>query len=399
MKKILIVIHDMRIGGAQKSLLSFLECLEGHEKRKDYEIHLLPLRPEGEFLNQLPASVILEKPGHALCWMSVPLGARLLKEHFSLRGVLGEGLWLLRKAMKLFSKGLNGTQKLWQNWKPIVPAHGESYDVAVAYMDGVSSYYVMDKVKAGKKVLWLHSDYQKQGYNADFDAPYYAGCDCAVTVSEECRETLRQAHPTQADKLQILGNISSAALVLKRSQEQPCAEFSDYAGLKLVTVGRLHEQKGIDLAVEAARVLMERGAEFRWLVVGEGGERSRLEALISRYDLEDRFRLVGARDNPYTFMRACDIIVQPSRVEGKSIVLDEAKMLCKPAVVTCYPTVADSIRHGETGWITEMTGPALAEGILRLHQDDTLREAIISRLEKLPKGNEELVDEYIRVMF
>ena len=73
MKKILIVIHDMRIGGAQKSLLSFLECLEGHENRRDYEIHLLPLNPKGEFLAQMPERVILEEPGWVLRGMSMPL--------------------------------------------------------------------------------------------------------------------------------------------------------------------------------------------------------------------------------------------------------------------------------------------------------------------------------------
>ena len=399
MKKILIVIHDMRIGGAQKSLLSFLECLEGHENRRDYEIHLLPLNPRGEFLAQMPERVILEEPGWVLRWMSMPLSKTLLNKYFSLRGMFGEGLWLLRKALKLFPKRLNGTQRLWQNWRYLIPARQEAYDVAVAYMDGVSSFYVMDKVQAAKKVLWLHSDYQKQGYDAVFDAPYYAGCSCAVTVSEECRATLRRAHPTQADKMQVLENISSAALVMHRSQERPCDEFVGYSGLKLVTVGRLHEQKGIDLAVEAARVLKEKGMEFRWLAVGEGSERARLEALISRYGLEDRFILVGAQENPYTFMRACDILVQPSRVEGKSIVLDEAKMLCKPIVVTRYPTVGDSILHGETGWVTDMTGPALAGGILHMHKDAALRASIISRLEQLPKGNESLVNEYIRVMF
>ena len=199
--------------------------------------------------------------------------------------------------------------------------------------------------------------------------------------------------------MHVLENISSAALVTHRSQERPCDEFAGYSGLKLVTVGRLHEQKGIDLAVEAARVLKEMGTEFRWLAVGEGGERARLEALISRYGLDDRFILVGAQENPYTFMRACDILVQPSRVEGKSIVLDEAKMLCKPIVVTRYPTVGDSILHGETGWVTDMTGPALAEGIWHMHKETTLREAIVSRLEQMPKGNEGLVNEYIRVMF
>lgn len=399
MKKILIVIHDMRIGGAQKSLLSFLQCLEADARRAEYEIHLLPLRPEGAFLAQLPPSVIVEMPPRPLRWMGSHLNAALVLKHFSLRGLMGEGLWLLRKMLKCLPKELNAVQKLWHSWHRLIPVCKERYDAAIAYMDGVSCYYVMDKVQAAKKVLWLHSDYQKQGYDAAFDKPYYAGCSCAVTVSEECRETLKRAHGDQAEKMYVLENLSSASLVIQRSQAADCEQFAGYSGLKLVTVGRLHEQKGIDLAVEAANVLMKRGIDFRWLVAGEGSERGRLEAMISRYGLDERFILAGAQSNPYPFMRACDILVQPSRVEGKSIVLDEAKMLCKPIVVTRYPTVNDSICHGETGWITELSALAVAEGILKMAHDTALRQKVISRLEQMPKGNEGMVGEYIRVMF
>ncbi len=399
MKKILIVIHDMRIGGAQKSLLSFLQCLEAHESRTAYELHLLLLNPVGEFLAQLPESVILEEPGRALRWMGMHLSPTLVLKHFSLRGLIGEGLWMLRKALQRFPKGLNATQKLWHSWKRLIPERDGDYDVAIAYIDGVSSYYTMDKVFAKKKVLWLHSDYQKQGYEPGFDRLYYECCHGIITVSEECRETLRRAHPEQAEKMQVLENISSSAMVGLRSREGSCPEFAAAKGLKLLTVGRLHEQKGIDIAVEAAKCLRDAGADFLWLAVGEGSERPKLDALIARYGLENHFKLVGARENPYIYMRECDILVQPSRIEGRSIVLDEAKMLEKPIVVTNYPTVGDAVEHGVTGWVTDMTGPAIAEGILRLQGDAELREAIVKRLAVLPKGNEAVVAEYIKTMF
>ena len=168
--------------------------------------------------------------------------------------------------------------------------------------------------------------------------------------------------------------------------------------MKLLTVGRLHPQKGIDLAVEAARILREKGVEFLWLVAGDGSERPKLQRKIDQYGLGDYFRLIGSRSNPYAYMRACDILVQPSRVEGKSIVLDEAKILCKPIVSTSYTTVGDAIEHGVTGWITEMNGEALAEGIARMIRDHELRSSLSAQLQHLPKGNDAELKRYVQLM-
>jgi len=399
MKKILIVIHDMRIGGAQKSLLSFLQCLEEDASRADYEIHLLPLRPEGEFLAQLPPSVILVEPNRALRWMGSHLNAALVLKHFSLRGMIGEGLWLLRKLLKRFPKELNDAQKLWRSWKRLIPACGECYDAAIAYMDGVSGYYVVDKVKAGRKVLWLHNDYEKVRYAPAFDAPYYAAADQLITISDECLESLRRHHPEQSGKMAVLPNMTSYQMLKSRSEEGDCPEYKGTIGLKLLTVGRLNAQKGIDLAIRAAELLRAEGVDFTWLVAGEGGERESLEKQLKEARLGNHFQLIGARMNPYAYMRECDILVQSSRYEGKSIVLDEAKMLCKPIVATDYSTVRDAVTHGETGLIVEMTPEGIAGGIRTLRQDDKLRARLVDTLQAMPKGNTEALQQYIDLMF
>lgn len=399
MKKILIVIHNMGIGGAQKSLLSFLQCLAAEKRRQEYDIHVMPLDPTGEFLAQVPECFTVKLPENVLRWMGTAMNRDLLLKHFSLRGLVGKCVWLLRKRLGKFPNGLNTPQRIWYSWKTMIPSCEEQYDVAIAYMDGTPAYYVMDKVRAKKKVLWVHNDYEKVLYDVVFDEPYYDRSDVVVTISQECSDALVRMHGAQKEKICILENITSPAQVLEKSREGHCTEFDGDVGLRLLTVGRLHTQKGIDMAVEAAKRLKSAGMKYTWLVVGEGGERRLLEDMIQTADVADCFHLVGARNNPYSYMRECDILVQSSRYEGKSIVLDEAKILCKPIVVTDYSTVHDAIVHGETGWIVSMSGEAIAEGIQHLNAHPEHLHKIVVNLQQLPKGNEPLVGDYIKTMF
>ena len=109
--------------------------------------------------------------------------------------------------------------------------------------------------------------------------------------------------------------------------------------------------------------------------------------------------LLGSRENPYPYMKQCDILVQPSRVEGKSIVLDEAKILEKPIVATKYTSVVDSLTHGVTGWIVDMTPEAVARGIADLRQNPQLCQKLRDNLQALPKEDTALLDRYVKIMF
>lgn len=399
MKKILIVIHDMKIGGAQKSLLSFLKGLYESGRADAYEIHLLVSRPGGEFRKGIPAQVKILEPSPELYWLGAPLGLELLRKHFSLRGLTGEIRWILKKRFGRFPEHWNDAQKMWDCWKDLIPAQPEDYDVAVAYIDGYPNYYVMDKVTAKRKVLWFHSEYQKHGYSPEFDAPYMDACDAMVTISEKCRDCLSEAFPEYRDKMHVLENITLSSDVTARSQMDGAEEFDGFSGLKLLTVGRLHPLKGADLAVEAAKALKEAGVSFRWLMVGDGSERERLREMIGNFGLEDCVFLLGSRENPYPYMARCDILVQPSRVEGRSIVLDEAKLLSKPIVVTNYATVRDAVVHGETGWIVEISGQGICDGIRTVAENTALREHMVACVQALHRGNEEEVTRYVEIMF
>lgn len=153
MKRILIVIQDMESGGGQKSLLSFLKCLENSGKVEQYQIDLIVAKPTGIFYAQIPNSIHLCSTPKELMWLGSPLGDRVLKNSFSIKGFCGKAKWIIGKRIKLFSSDLNEEQKLWTCWKKLIPQNKNRYDIAISYMNGFPNYYVMDKVCAQKKVF------------------------------------------------------------------------------------------------------------------------------------------------------------------------------------------------------------------------------------------------------
>ncbi len=399
MKKILIVIHDMRIGGAQKSLLSFLQSLSASEAGKKYAVDLMVIDPTGPFMQEMPENVRILPPPAELRWAGTALSRSLIQKYFTWRSFFGELGWLVKKRLGKFPKALNLQQKLWLCWERRIPPLEDSYDTVISYMDGIPNYYAVDKVSANKKILWIHSEYQKQGYDARYDCPYFEKAHGIITISESCRQCILQEFPGMENKVYVLENITSHKAVTEKSIAGLCPEFQNADGLKLLTVGRLNPQKGIDLAVQAAAILKQREIPFLWLVAGDGPEYDSLCRLIEDEGLQEQFRLLGSRENPYVYMKACDILVQPSRVEGKSIVLDEAKILEKAIVATNYTTVADSLVHGQTGWVVDMTPQGLAQGILHLWQNPELCGALRENLRALPNSEHILLQRYIDIMF
>ena len=182
----------------------------------------------------------------------------------------------------------------------------------------------------------------------------------------EASAVIREAFPEFADKTVCLENLTSGQLVKSLAGETAPNEYLDHENSTIiVSVGRLSHIKGYDMAIDAAAILKNRNIPFRWYVVGEGSERAALTKQIQERGLEGQFYLLGLKTNPYPYMKFADILVQSSRYEGKSVVLDEAKILGKRIVVTNYNSAKDQITHGVTGLIAEMSPEGIAEQIER----------------------------------
>lgn len=386
MKKILFVIYSLGYGGAERSLVNLLQ-----ELPKDaYEIDLLLFRKQGAFLQQLPENVrVLDTPAE-LAGLYAPVFRAGKQMVTKVTGtVCGKISRRKKKAAAAFR---------WKHFygKKIQNLPGR-YDVAVAYVGAEVMYFVRDKVRADRKVVWIHNDYRTAGYSKIDDAPYMADMDAIVSVSEECVEVLRQEFHEYRGKMRYIANITSSKVIRAQAELFQPEEYGGSA-CNILSVGRLWPQKGFDMAIEAAKILKDKGFEFRWFVVGDGYLRKNLQKQIRNAGLEEEFILLGTRNNPYPYIRNCTILAQTSRYEGKSVVLDEGKILCAPIVNTAYPTAADQILDGKEGLIVEMSPQGIADGIAELLTNPQRRSDFKQYLSEREYGNQQEVEKYCQVL-
>ena len=145
-------------------------------------------------------------------------------------------------------------------------------------------------------------------------------------------------------------------------------------------------------------VLLENGVDFKWFAIGKGELKDKIEEKISRYGLQEKFILLGEKSNPYPYIKNCDIYVQPSNYEGKSIAIDEAKAFAKPIVATKFTTVFDQLSDGETALLAEINAQSVAEKITQLINDESLCKKLSDTLARTHKGNEEELEKFYKLL-
>ena len=150
--------------------------------------------------------------------------------------------------------------------------------------------------------------------------------------------------------------------------------FFSENGIHLVSCGRLAYQKGFDIAIEACSKVVQAGyPNLHWYILGIGNQKKELEQKIKEFYLEEHFHLIGSRNNPFPYMKAADLYVQPSRSEGYSLSVLEARVLACPTVAT-YAAAGEQMVDGVTGTLCDATADSIAEGILKHLSDSKLSE-------------------------
>jgi len=208
---------------------------------------------------------------------------------------------------------------------------------------------------------------------------------------------LKEEFPEFEKKIYCIANITSSEMVKNMAKNYFPAEYEGER-CNILSIGRLSNQKGFDMAVDAAALLKEKGFNFKWHIIGEGELRESLEKKIKDLSLEKNVLLLGTRSNPYPYIKNCSILVQSSRYEGKSVVLDEAKILATPIVVTSYLTVWDQIKDGKEGIITDISADGIANGIITMLTNDHIYKDIRDYLTSQQYGNVDEIKKYISLL-
>lgn len=349
-RKILFVINTLSRAGAEKALLELLRKLNPEEN----DISLLILMGQGELASEIPEYVhICNKE---VCDESVLTATgrwhmigTILKAMFSYGTIIRRLPFLVRQCIAMLSqKEVSLDKLLWPILADGTTRLKEEYDLAVAFLEGGSAYYVADHVRARKKVAFLHIDYKKAGYNRQIDGSCYLKFDRIFTVSEEIQEPFYEIYPELRGQLQVFRNILDTQTILQRAKE-PGGFPDDFSGIRILSVGRLNTQKAFEYSIDAMKLLKDSGVNARWYVLGEGNRRAFLKKRIHQNGLDRDFILVGAVENPYPWFAQTDLYVHCSRYEGKSIAIQEAQLLGCAMLVSDYSSNRSQVTDGVDG--------------------------------------------------
>ena len=399
-KKIFINIHYLEIGGAERALLGLLSALDP----KKVDIDLFVNQHTGEFMSLVPDYVNLLPEISKYTCIERPIKDIVKEGHL---GIALRRLWVKymhRQYLKTLtveerkndSSVFQYVADAVESALPSLEYFGE-YDLAISFLQPHN--IVLHKVKARKKICWIHTDYSTIHVNHDKELPIWSGFDYVVSISDDCTKAFLQTFPEVKDKIVLIENILSPLFVKQQAELDDLSEEmpDERGGVKILTIGRFSPPKKIEGIPHICAEMEQMGVNFKWYVIGYGPD-DEIQAALDRYQMRHRMVLLGKKINPYPYIKACDIYVQPSIYEGKSVTVREAQMLYKPVVITDYPTAKSQITSGIDGVIVPLDGAETAKGIVAVIKNTELRDRIINYLKSHDYGNEVEVEKINRLM-
>ncbi len=363
-KQLLFVIDSLGSGGAEKSLISLLPLIDYTR----FIVDLVIFDRGGVYEKYLPREVNI-------------FDYQLYQKNLwgQIKKVLCHAL--LSPQLRL-NKKRHGAEIHWRTMYRFYHDFPGEYDAAIAYQQGVPTFFVATKVNAKKKLAWINADIFAAGYDLEYCRQFYEQMDFIVAVSNKLQNLLCTKTPWMMDRLTCVYDIINPDVIVSLAKKTVQDMTISRGEMAIVTVGRLTRPKNYILAVNAARILKDKGLKFKWFFVGEGEMRRAIEMRIKDNGLQNEVILLGFKENPYPYMAKADVYVQTSTFEGFGLTIAEAKILHRPVVSTDFDIVHDQITDGQNGLIAEMTPESVAEKILKLLYGDSLRSKIIHNLEK-----------------
>lgn len=370
--KILFVVNNFNFGGPQKSLLNLLYELED----SNVDVDLMILNQQDTLVKYLPKYVHVKKVSNKFSLLMLDksnLISSALQNWRSPVLILKAFLFAIRSKLNL-QDNTKEKQRFWikNKWKS--KSNSEYYDYAIGVSGGHSVYFIHDYVRANKKIGWIRTDYRVLKRNHDIDKWYFDRISGMLAVSKMCADIFENI-------FNIKPHVFYNSLPIKLYENIPDEKIEINKNvLNLATICRLDYGKGLDLLIDSAKILKEREIKFKWYVVGNGKLKNWLDEVIKNNNLIDEVIPLGFKFNTGSIVKKVDILVHPSRFEGKSNAIDEALYYTTPVVATNFETVYEQIRDGENSFIVEMDSTSIAEKIEILNNNRKLLDDIKQRL-------------------
>lgn len=392
--RVLINMHYMELGGAERALLGLLNALDTDK----VDVDLFLNQHTGEFMPLIPDKINLLPERRGYNAIERPM-KQVVKE-----GQLGVfyGRLKARRQHRRYHDSLPASLKSMDSSvfqyvadavEPFLPSLDDlgEYDLAISFI--TPHNIVLNKVRARKKLAWIHTDYSTIHVDVDRELPVWSGYDHIASISPDCTRAFLKTFPSLEHKVIEIENILSPDFVKAQADLLDVSSEIPVGGINLLSVGRYTTAKNYDNVPDIARRIVEAGyRDLRWYIVGFGGDEMLIKQKIAEAGMKDHVILLGKKKNPYPYIKACDLYLQPSRFEGKSVTVREAQILCKPVIVTDYPTAGSQIIDGQDGIIVPMDNEGCARGIIDAINTPSRLHAITDYLSTHDYGNEREIE-------
>ena len=263
-----------------------------------------------------------------------------------------------------------------------------NYDTEVAFLEGPITNIFGTKNPRTKKIAWIHNDISLvfgSGFKAKIkkllNKNVYKKYSDLVFVSNDNLKKFEDTYDMDNKKHVVYNYINPASVIAKASLESVDYINSDIDGqVNFVSVCRIVEQKAIERLIDVHLKLISDGVKYKIYVVGDGPLKESMEDRIIQNNIADSFVLLGAKDNPYPYIKCADVFCLFSYYEGYPMVLEEAKILSKYIAIT-DTSAREVLRNYDNKFIVENSEDGIYKGI----------KEIVENKDKYLKNNKEYI--------
>lgn len=334
--KVLFLIHDLGAGGAEKVLVN----LVNHMDHTKFDITVISLFGGG-------------------------VNEQFLLPHISYLTVWPKTVPGNSKIMKLF--------KPYQLHKICVKEH---YDIEVSYLEGPAARVISGCPDSSTKLFcWIHGEQHNRVRAAGAFRNYQESKNCyerfdqIVCVSETVRKDFQSIYPTIRNTAIRYNTVETDKILTMKDEKVRDATFPDDE-LKLVAVGKISKNKGIDRLARIVKRLRDDGLPVHLYALGVGTDQLAVEAYLKKNGLIPYFTFLGYQTNPYKYVAHSDLFVCASLSEGFSTAATEALIVGTPICTVEVSGMKEMLgENNEWGIVTENNEEALYEGIKELIVD------------------------------
>ncbi len=382
-KNILFVVDNLVMGGITKVLSNLLQNLD----EKKYNIDLLVLHYYEDMCIQIPKNVKLIKGNEYFSYVDVSI-KKILKEKDLKQFFNKVSLVMLLKSGKIEKKIKKARDKILK----------KDYDTEIAFSDGFSHIFVANG-NTPNKIAWMHTDISVQNdskryYNLVRES--LEKMNMSVCVSDRVRDVYKSYYDLDDEKIQTIHNIINDIEIKNKGNEKIDVEYSKDT-VNLISVGRLEFQKNYTRFIKVHKKLIDDGYKINSYLIGDGLEYDKLSNLVKEKKVDNTFKLLGRKDNPFPYVKNADLFVLSSILEGLPTVLYESIILGTPCVSTLVAGAKEVLKD-EYGLVVENSDEGLYNGLKRILDDKSLLKKYKSNAVMYKSENSDIINKIEKIL-